>query len=210
MIHGLKNKRGEFYNQDQALTLFNHMKTDPKWLIIGGPADGNEAQCFVKRWPDIRVIGLEPYEPVLRWQLEHGWPTANGELLNMAISHDNNPRPMYLSNDENNGGRASSLEGPRSGGQKDSVFCISLDTLEGSPGRGPWDEAFLWLDIEGWEVNALMGAVRIFTEKKVRYVNIEMMEHFPESNKLAHDFLTAHKFKCKIEWNNDKFYVRKK
>lgn len=199
------------YNQDQFINdalIHLHVPCRPEWLIIGGPADGNEAQCAVKQWPDIKVIGAEPNEKMVQWQKENGWP-EEAPLLRKALSDRIATVPMHFPAGRD---RCASLL-PERPGELKMVRTTTIDSIDAV--LGPINNAILWLDIEGSEFAALLGARGVLAANKVILVNVEAMANQEKTNKLVHELLISYGFRTAHTWNvqeglcKDVVYVRK-
>lgn len=151
------------YEPGQVRNIFPYLDFDPKWFILGGPADGNEAQLFKEKYQSVSVIGLEPNREAFRYQTEVGFP---GVLLPYAIG-DYNGRGSFLPCTIRGGGL-------RDNGNYE-VDVVTLDALHES--HGPFEDAVLWLDIEGHEMEALRGADLLLREKRIRVMNLEIIEN---------------------------------
>lgn len=194
------------YNPGQFNEIIPFVQKEPDWLILGGPADGDEAQCAVKQWPDLKVIGIEPVESNRQWQLNNGWP--GDLLLSNALSNIVSTEWMRLPEDP----RAASLLDNRPG-RDVKVETITLDLLNEQ--HGSFKEAILWMDIEGWEYQALLGGRTLFEFKGVQIVNVEEIERLPDQAQLLQLYLTSYGFELVHTWNVqpglccDKVYRRK-
>jgi FkbM family methyltransferase len=163
----------EYYNQDQLLEAVRHLDIVPKWLILGGPADGNEAQAAVKRWPGIKVVGFEPNPEAGAWQKEHGWP-KDQPLLNFALSDRVGKVQIWMPEGHL---RSASIDPVRYAGVPDKTMKeVQTTTLDRSDTLlGPFEECFLWLDIEGAELEALRGAERVLKESRACMISVELL-----------------------------------
>lgn len=123
----------------------------PRWLILGGPADGDEAQTALALWPGIKVVAVEPNPEAVVWQRANGWP-AEATLVEAALwycegttqvlvphgflrSGSTNPERLRLNRDAEPGWKV---------GEVADVPTVTLDRL--SRRYGPFEEAVLWLD----------------------------------------------------------------
>lgn len=150
----------------------------PKWLILGGPADANEAQTARRLWPDIKVIGVEPNREAVWWQFANGWPrdcllfhqalcNRGGVVTEMAKS-PGNLRIATLD-------LASAKHRPET--INEHVMTVTLDWLDEQ--YGSFEDAVVWLDIEGSELKALQGASNLIASGRVILWNIEMQDRVP-------------------------------
>lgn len=155
---------GEIYNPGQVSVLFKHITKDPGWFILGGPADGDEAQVFHAHYPTIQIIGIEPCKLMYDIQIQRGFP---GTLLNVGLSDQEGVGIL-----RQNGRMSSMVRDTR--GSEEEIPLTTLDAL--SEEHGPFTDAILWLDIEGMEYRALLGAKRLLHRKDIFLLNLEFMD----------------------------------
>ncbi len=67
------------------------------------------------------------------------------------------------------------------------VMCWTLDTMDRE--CGPFEDVFLWMDVEGAELRVFRGAEGLFSRGAVRGVNVESR---PDLNTQIAAFLTRH------------------
>lgn len=160
------------YQPGQVSHIFSHIDFDPEWFILGGPADGDEAQVFKEKYPRTQVIGIEPNREAYDYQTKAKFP---GVLLPYALSAASG-RSSFQPNTIRSGWVVGEGEGgPGQISEPEyEVDLISLDDLDSK--YGPFRDAVLWLDIEGQEMSALLGAARLLSEKRIRLMNLEIIE----------------------------------
>lgn len=183
----------EIYNAGQFNVIIPYVLKTPKTLILGGPADGNEAQCAVKQWPDIKVYGFEPSNAMMEWQLKNGWPDS-ANIYRMALSDVNGISVMRVS-DRYPRGTSLMMDRP---GKEVPVSTITLNEFDKET---PLRDCILWLDIEGWEYQALCGASNLFSRGDVLAVNVEIIERRTEATKQIEEFFESVNFKLAHTWN---------
>ena len=206
------------YNKDQLLTIVPFITTPPEWFILGGPSDGNEAQCAKRVWPSLEIIAIEPLLSNVEWQYNNAFP-SDAVMVTAAIGKKSGPLNLYINSDPKNGHRCSSItvEAGEDGRAFVQTEVTTLDKLDDV--YGPFARSLLWLDIEGAEYDALLGAVGLFEREKIDYVNVEVMSRNQNTADNVHKFLTDRGFKLTHTWNVhyelqkfhhcDKFYARK-
>lgn len=181
------------YNPGQFNTIIPFVQKEPDWLILGGPADGDEAQCAVKKWPKLKVVGIEPVAANREWQLANGWPgdllypNALSDILDTKVMHqplDNTRTASFLDN----------RPGPLV-----AVNTITLDLIEAQ--IGPFKNAILWMDIEGWEYQALLGGNTLLSSRGVQLINVEVLERLTEEAGLIQKLLTSYGYELVHTWN---------
>lgn len=196
------------YNPGQFNTIIPFVEKEPDWLILGGPADGDEAQCAVRKWPNLKVVGIEPVESNRKWQLDNGWP---GNLLLPSALSETAGETMGMHQPTDNTRTASFLHNRP--GPLVAVNTITLNDLFCL--YGPFKNAILWMDIEGWEYQALLGGARLLESKGVQLINLEVLHRLEEEAGLINKLLTSCGFELVHTWNVqpglccDKVYRRK-
>lgn len=204
-----------YYSEGQFSVVYPFLEgKTPRWLILAGPSDGNEAQCAVEKWPDIRVIGLEPNPEALAWQVVNGWPYGH-VLLPHALSNCQGKADfVYEAGKGTRNGSMDSLavEGNRtnSDARVIQVNTITLDYLDSL--YGPFLDTIVWMDIEGSELLALQGASNLISRRAVLLWNIEMQNRVPGLMEGVPALLTPHSYKQVHEWNasdtcRDRIYI---
>jgi FkbM family methyltransferase len=180
------------YRPDQFNTILPYIHSTPEWFILGGPGSGNEAQCAVTAWPNVKGLGCEPNKRAIQWQLEHAWPEG-WPLLPFALGDEcgigrmTDPKGDLLHN---------SLDPLHRG--TTPVAIVTLEQL--AVAYGPFANSVLWLDIEGYEVNALRGALS-FLGVDVLAANVEVMREQPNLEPEIDGLMARHGFALAHEWN---------
>jgi len=181
------------YNPGQFSVVFPLVKRPPTWLLLGGPADADEAQTAVKQWPDIKVLGVEPSKAMYEYQLAHDWPGSL--LLQCALGSSVGQGQIHISGDTP---RCSSFVADHPG-ELHTVDITTLDVLDEI--HGPFENAILWLDVEGSEYEALLGARKLFDRGAIAMVNVECLVRLQELFVPIEKFLADYKFHLVHTWN---------
>ena len=188
----------EIYNPGQAKVLFDvwpNRQVD--WFVIGGPADGNEAQTIRAKFPDVQCIGFEPCERMRARQLELQFP---GDLHPYALWNETKEMELSDPRAEDGGPRGAGLirEYSDDVANKYTVNSFTLDDL--SDKFGPWKNCVLWLDIERAEKQALEGASKLLASGDVLLINVEVME-MSRRLPLTEDLLKGYGYELVKTWN---------
>lgn len=186
----------EFYsptNFDQVVPYV--MGFVPKWLLLGGPADAYEAQLARKRWPGIKIVGVELNPEAVAWQHKHGWP-KDCPLHQAALSDCSGLIRVDCTADDLRHGRVASGDPTQ---DPQAVMAVTWDDLDRL--HGPFEDAILWLDIETHEWEALQGAKGLLARNAVWLVNVEMQKAVEWKNQQIDNLLRAHDFRIVGEWN---------
>lgn len=159
------------YAPGQIHHLIRHLKPEVKWFLLGGPADGDEAQVLHGIHPDLKIIGFEPNPAMAKIQMDRGFP---GDLLSVALWSASGYRRLTAGSDSGDltqVERSSSLVKYSSG----RVYHVWADTLDRlSDLFGPFRDAALWIDIEGAEMECLVGAKSLLERGMILLVNVEV------------------------------------
>lgn len=180
-----------FYCSRQVENIFPYCKPPIEYFIIGGPADGNEAQVFKEKFKETKIIGFEPCMKSYNFQIDNKFP---GILYNKALWHQDHE--MLKLNTTNNDMRGMSLVNYPSAENGQICEAFALDSL--LKGYPDINNIVLWIDIEGSEFQCLSGAKRLIDERRIKLINIEMnSDNKDEIVKV----LNSHGFKLEKEWN---------
>jgi len=164
--------------EDPLGVLAPFLTHSPKWVIMAGLGDVDEIGPARKRWPRARYLGIEPDPRAITWQRERSWPpeqpivcaALSGKIGTATIRMDSICCPsMHPEN--------IAAAPPE---QLQTVTTTTLDTLDRE--YGPFVRAILWLDCEGWDYTALLGAKNLLASGRVDMVNVEIWYRQPETN----------------------------
>lgn len=136
----------------------------PDALVMAGVGvDAGEGRHFKNVWPHATLIGFEP-NPITVDGLAPMWP---GFLYEKALSNVPGKSVLHFRHSHKNG---SSLFDP--GDRKSTSVAVETTTLDEAFKNDTYNQAVLWLDCEGYELQALRGGVEFL--KQVVAINIEM------------------------------------
>jgi hypothetical protein len=204
----------EFYSPGQLSVIYPFLNRVPKWLLLGGPADANEAQTAIAKWPDIRVIGVELNPDAVDFQLANGWPVGH-PLLHAALSDTNDPVHVINPGSTLRHGKVFLLETTEVGAKpEENPSCPGVTWNWLDKIYGPFREAVLWLDIEHSEYKALLGARDVLARGDIILADIEIMgELTGEEVRRVDSLMAQYDFKVVKDWNDssscrDRIYVR--
>lgn len=197
----------EYYSQDHLMIIEQYLPRPPGWLLLGGPADANEAQYARRVWPNIKVVGVDPNTSVIEWQLEHGWP-RDCPLIKAALYniHDG----WVHTSDKGLDLRHTWVSAPSDTPSR-LARTVTWDALDIE--YGPFHDAIMWMDIEGSELEAIQGAENILSRGAVQLVNVEQIDRVADKNKEVDRILTGYGFKAVRDWNDspscwDRIYTK--
>ena len=175
------------YSPGQAKALFPHWPKEAEWFVIGGPADGDEAQTVRIKYPHVWCVGFEPNRELFKYQLLHGFP---GPLFDVALWSRAVPLTLQVPT-----GRARSSSVFREFMEDTDTHVVQAVALDDI--CETMDNIVLWLDIEGAEKEALLGAKK--TLKRTLLINLESLD-----DDVLHwydNFLANYGFRRVDTWN---------
>ena len=206
----------EFYSPGHLATIYPFLEglLEPEWLLLGGPADANEAQTAREKWPSIKVVGVDPNPDVIPWQKAHGWPEGQ-PIIYAALS--DKVGTVRMANTGSTLRHASlylpELYPDRSLEDFSAVVpSVSWDSLDVE--YGPFRKAILWMDVEHSEYNGLLGALGIIARGDVLLINVEEMLDNPGNAPLIQPLLESYGYHVVHEWNacatcRDRIYMKR-
>ena len=195
------------YAHGQLKVIYPHLKDDPKWLLLGGPDDSNEAQTARAKWPDIKIIGVEPDSRAVKCQRDNDWP-EDCPLITAALSDRVGEAPLSLRyNDIKHATINKQLLAEWSNPPTLVTETVTLDALDIQ--YGPFEEAVLWLDIEGGEYLALLGAQELLKRGAIRLINVEMQCSLTELMEGIPRLMEQYGFSLADEHHTSNHYVER-
>lgn len=177
------------------------LKQPPSWVIMGGLGDVDEVGPAKKRWPQARFLGIDPDPRAVRWQQEHSWPEwwerqARSPLLQLALSDKDGTGKIFMDTVCCASMHGENLALAKTEEELQEVRTVTLDALDLS--YGPFTDVVLWLDCEGWDVSALLGAYNLLSNGRVKLVNIEVWYRL--DNEVMFGFLEGWGFERCLTW----------
>lgn len=202
----------EYYGENQLKVIEPYLSKTPKWLLLGGVADANEAQYAIGRWPKLKVVGVELNPHAVAWQNQHQWP-PEAPLITAALWHTEGLQiPVgSISQDDLRHGLCyhptvgDTPDTPASWAKSPTVTWDGLDQQ-----YGPFEDAILWMDIEGSELEALWGARGILERGSILLINVELIQRHEQPDLFNRptevgEFLKTYGFEVAHEWNASEF-----
>lgn len=162
------NSEPVYYNPGQVERIFQYCRA-PDCFLLGGPADGNEGQVFKQRYPDTLIIGVEPNPEMAEFQMNHGfpgviWPNALWDRCNINID---------LTVRDNRCGSLVNYAGIVD--DRDRHYITRTITIDEILSQYPQRQSVVvWIDIEGAEECAIMGADISMRESRIKLWNVEV------------------------------------
>ena len=129
-----------------------------------GPPGYDEAGWYLDEFPDWKFLGFEANVEYYRQRVK----TFPGTMLHMGVGDREENRVFYLE------GGNSSYQIPAGVGRRE-VITVKMVTLDWAWNYADRPEGvYLWMDIEGGEMNALLGAKEMLSA--VRAINLEISD----------------------------------
>lgn len=133
-----------------------------------GVGPKTEWRALSEKWSGIKLFGCEPYPPTYE-RLVPGWKQLGGQLLNVAISPPGRTCTLHYRPDDPK--ICSLLPVEQRLTRSMIVPSMTLDDFDELAG---WQEAvLLWMDIEGFELQALRSGEKLMASGRVRWLNLE-------------------------------------
>ena len=184
----------------------------PEWLILGGLGDHYDAQIARKRWPKVKIIGIDPDPAVIAWQETHDWPEGAAlvqaglaERVKKGLATQGPICCMSLHSLRIEGIPISDLL---------AVNLTTLDALERD--RGPFNCSILILDTEGYDYLALKGGQQLLASGRIQLVQIEVWyrEEVESSNWVMFQLLGSLGYEFAVKhfrqwWGHNEVWRRK-
>jgi len=170
----------------------------PATFIDVGVGFKSEATSISTAAPGVRVIGIEPIEENLNRAKKAG---VFDVLLHAAVAATPGELTLYHGATPPSGGVNASAHIKQ--GRSYSVPALTLDSIaEDYDIAGP---AILWMDIEGFELEALKGARNLLSSGVVRAINLEVHD-VPKTKEWCSkedldSFLTAYGYREVLRYN---------
>lgn len=182
------------YNPHQLEHVVRWLPREPRWLVLGGPSQADEAQTAKRLWPAIEVIAFEPVERMREWQARHGFL---GRMIPRALWHEETEVEMWGIDGPTG---SSVLPLPNGARLPDRVRTTTLDIAERQ--FGPFEDALLWLDIEGAELEALQGGRELLASGRVLLINVETCDRELGARAAIGELLKGCGYHCAERWNS--------
>lgn len=185
LIAGDPQALGSFQEYERRpLDLIAQFLPDDPTILEAGAYNGNDSLVLAQKWPKGKVLSFEPnphaYEQFR--QKTQGQPNIFG--FNLALSHFNGAalfNVCYGSTGDNPIFEGASSLLPASPwmeihyqGPKIQVPCVKLDTWAKENRIEQID--FMWLDLEGMELQVLQSSPETLSKVKVIYTETNFME----------------------------------
>lgn len=200
------SKRQQIRLQNEIMVV--QFAKEAKTLYDIGVGPKTEWRVIKDKIPSLTLVGCEPH-PEMYYSLLNEFP---GNLFPVAISNKMGEETLYLHEDQK---QTSTFDIGFSKPHK--VECWTLDKFDEEAGKA--EDIILWMDIEGSELKALVGADALLSSGRVLAINLEVRaipkaEGWPTDLEIE-SFLNRYKYRVSKKYNNqgthyDVIYTRDK
>lgn len=152
-------------------------------IVEAGAHVGTDTVEMAKRWPKGKIFAFEPIPELYQRLVENLKGFGNVKCYKLALSHKTGSSIMFVSSGFSDG--SSSLLKPKEHLQihpdvkfhkKIRIQTTNLDDWVEEQGIKRID--FLWLDIQGSELDVLKNAGKILRKVKVVYTEVHLVENY--------------------------------
>lgn len=181
---------------DSLSEVVPYLPTPPDWLVIAGVGTGTEVKDALARWPSVKVLGLDPDLRAVQWQLNNGWP-LHCHLLTLALSCGHGEATMSLDDGVN---LASLHQRQIDVAPPDKLVRVQTTTLDTLHKTYDFTNCLLWLDLEDYELPALVGAKELLVSGNVITINLEVRKGIEEETAQVAAILHGEGYEKVHEW----------
>jgi len=177
-----------FSNSTEALKIVEkYLPTNPN-IIEAGAYIGTDSVRMAKKWPEGHIYSFEPVPKLYEILLDHTKEYANIHTFEFAIGNSIGKAKMHVSELCDKPGTpfaSSSLLAPKKHLYLDrsihfpKVLDVDVTTFDNFLEENEISHIdFLWLDMQGFELNALKASPKILKSVKVILTEIEFSEAY--------------------------------
>jgi len=143
-------------------------------IQVGIGYNHEEVAVLTMEWPDCQWIGFEPHPDIAQ---ASNYP---GRIYEMAIGSSVDKANLYIKHRHADGSSILPFEGDTRLRKTVEVFQTTIDHALKDVELP--DNVLLWLDCEGSELTALVGAKKLMKSSRIKMVNVEMTPNKPSPN----------------------------
>lgn len=192
--------------KNEILSLIKTYLPDNPTIVEAGAFDGRDTRLLSQTWPHGTIHAFEPVPDIFALLEKNTAQLPNVQRHNIALSGTTGTATFYVSQKPakpEQPFQAGSLLKPKERLKISDVEykktldvpTITLDAWAAKMGINHID--FLWLDMQGMELNVLKSAPHIVSRAHVIYTEVEFIEAYEGQYlyKDVNDWLTEHGFK---------------
>lgn len=207
------------FGHEVPVDLINSILPQNPVILEAGAHYGQDTRWMAEKWPQGVVHAFEPTPVNFQLVYNAAQIYPNIKCYTYALDHESGTKYFYQDGDEDKGNQGANSLLPGKLLQKSSnpptqVECITIDEWAAKMNVDHID--FMWLDIEGNELNALKGAIKILPTVKAIFTEVNFQEFWHGSvhyNTLK-TWLEEQGFKevwqdIKAGWNGNVLFSRK-
>ncbi len=220
---GMSELWKEFHQREECLDLIANFLPENPTIFESGAFNGEDSARLSAKWPSGRVISFEPNPNAYNMYLNSTKDCKNTEGHNLAVNTYNGMAEFFLcwGSEGNNPifeGASSLLKASEDmkinyQGPVIQVPCVILDDWCKKQAIESVD--FMWLDLEGFELQLLKSSPEILSTVKVIYTETNLRELRKDMTQFDEldDFLEKNGFHLIAHWylegyQGDAIYVR--
>jgi FkbM family methyltransferase len=184
-------------NYERSICKFIDPDKKPITLLDIGVGLKSEYITLLKEYPDMASIGLEPCPMTFKTLV----PKFPGLLLPYAVWKEPTNLDLYFSKSNLNAASVFAI------GRDENVkvHARTLDSIDRQLGFP--DRILLWIDVEGAELMALQGAIKLLGSGRVRWINIAVRNKWSDNvnastREEVHQLLTKFGYQEKLQYNH--------
>lgn len=178
-----------------------YVARDPDWVVLGGLGNVDEISPALRRWPSARVLGVDPDDRAVAWQLANvaAWSDKNQIIVHAALSDQNGTAFLAVSDLCHASIHLEHLR--RASLRKEEVAVVRTDTLDHlSDEHGPFRKAVLSLDLEDFDYWALLGARGLLAAGAFQAINVEVRYEQAAAWAEMRGLLAGHGYSRRLVW----------
>jgi FkbM family methyltransferase len=177
----------KFQHPREALDIVKKYLPENPVIFEAGAYDGNDTTEIAKFWPQCTIHAFEPIPELYRKLVKNTHYCPRIHTYELAVSDSVGTARMYVSeepNAPNVPSQSSSLLAPKehlkySGTLFKDTINVQTTTIDAWAEKNNIDHIdFMWLDMQGYELNALMASPNIMSTVKAVLTEIEFVEAY--------------------------------
>ncbi len=207
------------WGHEVPLELIKTILPENPIILEAGAHCAQDTRWMAKKWPEGIIHAFEPTPANFKLVEKAAQEHTNIKCYTYALDIECGAKSFYQDGDEDRGNQGANSLLPhkilkKSSNKPIQVECITIDEWATQEGIDHID--FMWLDIEGNELNALKGAIKILPTVKAIFTEVNLKEfwHGCAMYNTLKSWLEKHDFKeewkeIKQGWNGNVLFVKK-
>lgn len=184
-------------SQEERICEFIPTERPPGYLYDIGVGSQSEYATLAKHYPKMKIVGLEPC-PITFKNLITKFP---GLLLPYGVWQEETNLDLYFSKTSLDAASVFAIGRE----QNVKIHARTLDSIDEQLGCP--EDILLWMDVEGSELMALKGAVKLLQSRRVRWINLAVRDKWTGGTKACikqeiDEFLIQFGYQEKLQYNH--------